>query len=106
MCRGAQRRTKRCQASTDPAGGLISQGTAISQPRGVTFTRVWNPDAKHRLWIQSGPCQTEPCTPSAQLANRKDRIQMLCSLETISRKVTAAILNLDSSLRQSMTKVV
>jgi hypothetical protein len=31
---------------------------------------------------------------------------MLCSLETISRKVTAAILNLDSSLRQSMTKVV
>jgi hypothetical protein len=43
---------------------------------------------------------------SAELANRKDRIQMLSNLETISRKVTAAILNLDSSLRHAMTKVV
>ncbi len=43
---------------------------------------------------------------SVELANRKDRIQMLCNLETISRKVTAAILNLDSSVRQAMIKVV
>jgi hypothetical protein len=54
----------------------------------------------------------EPCgllgyvLSSAELANRKDRIEMLCNLETISRKVAAAILNLDSSLRQAMTKVV
>ncbi|HLK64244.1 MAG TPA: GPP34 family phosphoprotein [Bryobacteraceae bacterium] len=43
---------------------------------------------------------------SAELANRRERIEMLCNLETISRKVTDAILNLDNSLRQSMTKVV
>jgi len=42
----------------------------------------------------------------AELANRKDRIEMLSNLETISRKVTAAILNLDTSLRHAMTKVV
>ena len=43
---------------------------------------------------------------AAELANRKGRIEVLCNLETISRKVTAAILNLDSSLRHAMTKVV
>ncbi len=54
----------------------------------------------------------EPCgllgyvLSSAELANRRERVQMLCNLETISRKVTDAILNLDSSLRQTMTKVV
>jgi hypothetical protein len=54
----------------------------------------------------------EPCglldyvLSAAELANRKDRIQMLSNLETISRKVTDAILNLDSRLRQAMTKVV
>jgi hypothetical protein len=40
------------------------------------------------------------------LALRKPRIQMLCNLETISRTVTAAILGLESALRQAMTKVV
>jgi golgi phosphoprotein 3 len=54
----------------------------------------------------------EPCgllgyvLSSAELANRKDRIQMLCNLETVSRKVTDAILNLDGSMRQSAAKVV
>ncbi len=43
---------------------------------------------------------------AAELANRKDRVQLLCNLETISRKVTDAILNLDNSLRHAMTKVV
>ena len=43
---------------------------------------------------------------SAELANRRQRIETLCNLETISRTVTAAILNLDISLRQTMTKVV
>ncbi|HEY2013329.1 MAG TPA: GPP34 family phosphoprotein [Bryobacteraceae bacterium] len=54
----------------------------------------------------------EPCgllgyvLSSAELDNRRERIGVLCNLETISRTVTAAILNLDTSLRQSMTKVV
>ncbi|SPF52530.1 conserved hypothetical protein [Candidatus Sulfopaludibacter sp. SbA4] len=43
---------------------------------------------------------------SAELANRRERVEMLSNLETISRTVTAAILNLDASLRQTMTKVV
>ena len=43
---------------------------------------------------------------SAELANRKQRVAMLCNLETISRTVAEAILNLDASLRQTMTKVV
>ena len=40
------------------------------------------------------------------LALRRPRIQMLCTLETISRTVTDAILGLESTLRRSMTKVV
>jgi hypothetical protein len=42
----------------------------------------------------------------AQLDARRQRIQTLCGLETISRKVTAAIADLDTTLRQAMTKVV
>jgi hypothetical protein len=41
-----------------------------------------------------------------QLAARRRRIQTLCGLETISRKVTAAIADLDATVRQTMTKVV
>lgn len=41
-----------------------------------------------------------------QLAARRQRIQALCGLETISRKVTAAIADLDATMRQTMTKVV
>jgi len=33
-------------------------------------------------------------------------VQTLCNLETISRKVTDAIISLEASLRQVMTKVV
>jgi Golgi phosphoprotein 3 len=40
------------------------------------------------------------------LARRRTRIQTLCGLETISRKVTAAIADLDTTLRNAMTKVV
>jgi Golgi phosphoprotein 3 len=43
---------------------------------------------------------------SGELANRKSRIEMLCNLETISRKVTDAILNLDATVRHAMMKVV
>jgi Golgi phosphoprotein 3 len=42
----------------------------------------------------------------AQRNTRHDRIQALCNLETISRKVTAAITSLDDTMRSAMTKVV
>ena len=54
----------------------------------------------------------EPCglleyvLSDSQLEARRQRIQMLCNLETISRKVTAAIAGLDATLRQAMAKVV
>ena len=54
----------------------------------------------------------EPCgllgyvLSEAELRNRRDRIRTLCSLETISRKVTDAILGLDTSLRHGVTRVV
>ncbi|HEV2444981.1 MAG TPA: GPP34 family phosphoprotein, partial [Candidatus Sulfopaludibacter sp.] len=41
-----------------------------------------------------------------ELEARKERIRMLSSLETISRKVTAAIVSLDATMRAAMTKVV
>jgi golgi phosphoprotein 3 len=41
-----------------------------------------------------------------ELAARRARIQLLCNMETISRKVSDAIVSLESSLRQAMTKVV
>ena len=40
------------------------------------------------------------------LAARQPRIQMLCNLETISRTVTDAILGLEATVRQAMTRVV
>jgi Golgi phosphoprotein 3 len=54
----------------------------------------------------------EPCgllgyvLSDAQLEARRPRIQMLANLETISRKVTAAIAGLDATMRQAMSKVV
>jgi hypothetical protein len=54
----------------------------------------------------------EPCgllgyvLSESALALRRPRIQMLCNLETISRKVTEAIFELDGTLRQAMTKMV
>jgi golgi phosphoprotein 3 len=42
----------------------------------------------------------------SELANRAQRIQMLCKLETISRQVGEAIRGLDQSIRMVMTKVV
>jgi len=42
----------------------------------------------------------------SELENRKQRIQVLCGLETISRKVREAILGLDRSVRTAMTRVV
>jgi len=42
----------------------------------------------------------------SQLKARRARIDTLCGLETISRKVTAAIYELDTAVRHAMTKVV
>ena len=42
----------------------------------------------------------------AELVNRKQRIQALTGLETISRKVREAILGLDQSIRTAMTRIV
>jgi Golgi phosphoprotein 3 len=54
----------------------------------------------------------EPCgllsyvLADSQIAARQGRIRMLSNLETISRKVTAAIAGLDSTLRSAATKVI
>lgn len=54
----------------------------------------------------------EPCgllgyvLTEQEIAARRQRIQTLCGLETISRKVTAAITGLDASMRQAMAKIV
>jgi len=54
----------------------------------------------------------EPCgllgyiLSDTQLDSRRERIRTLCNLETISRKVTAAIAGLDSSLHHGVTKIM
>jgi len=54
----------------------------------------------------------EPCgllgyvLTDSQMQARRQRIQILCGLETISRKVTAAIASLDATMRQAMSRVV
>jgi hypothetical protein len=54
----------------------------------------------------------EPCglleyvLSESTIALRRKRVQTLCNLETISRKVSDAIVSLESTLRQVMTKVV
>ena len=54
----------------------------------------------------------EPCglleyvLSSNQIDSRRERIQLLCNLETISRKVTDAIAGLDATLHQGITKIM
>jgi hypothetical protein len=54
----------------------------------------------------------EPCgllgyvLTEAQLAARQQRIQMLCNLETISRKVADAIRALDATLHQGIPRMM
>jgi golgi phosphoprotein 3 len=54
----------------------------------------------------------EPCgllsyvLSDSELENRRERIRMLCKLETISRKVSAAIVELDKNIRIAMQKLV
>jgi hypothetical protein len=53
------------------------------------------------------PCGLLPYVLSEDTIElRRTRINMLCNLETISRKVFEAIVRLESTLRQAMTKVV
>ena len=44
--------------------------------------------------------------PEERIEARRERIRVLSNLETISRKVNAAIVSLDLAMRQAMTKVV
>ena len=66
------------------------------------------PDTRDIMLVSiADQCGLLPYVLSAsELSNRTDRIQMLSNLETISRKVTDAILNLDATVRHAMTKVV
>lgn len=66
------------------------------------------PDTRDIMLVSiADQCGLLPYVLSAsELSNRKDRIQMLSNLETISRKVSDAILNLDTTVRHAMTKVV
>jgi hypothetical protein len=53
------------------------------------------------------PCGLLPYVLSEDtISLRRARIQLLCNLETISRKVTDAIIRLETTLRQAATKVV
>ena len=73
-----------------------------------TIMRDGIPDTRDIMLVSIA----EPCgllgyvLSDSQLEARRQRIQMLCNLETISRKVTAAIAGLDATLRQAMAKVV
>ena len=53
------------------------------------------------------PCGLLPYILSEDtISLRRARVQLLCNLETISRKVTDAIIRLETTLRQVSTKVV
>ncbi len=73
-----------------------------------TIMRDGIPDTRDIMLVSIA----EPCgllgyvLSDSQLEARRQRVQMLCNLETISRKVTAAIAELDATLRQTMVKVV
>jgi hypothetical protein len=66
------------------------------------------PDTRDIMLVSiAEPCGLLPYVLSDyQVENRRERIRMLSNLETISRKVTAAILGLDASMRSAMSKVV
>ncbi len=61
------------------------------------------PDARDIMLVSlAEPCGLLRCVLSEQeLEARKERIEMLSNLETISRKVMAAIVELDASFRQT-----
>jgi hypothetical protein len=66
------------------------------------------PDTRDIMLVSlAEPCGLLPYVLGEDtIALRRQRVETLCKLETISRKVMEAIVRLESSLRQSMTKVV
>ena len=85
------------------------------QPRQHVKTRLAHailsdeiPDTRDIMLVSiAEPCGLLPYVLSDhQVENRQERIRMLSNLETISRKVTAAIFSLDSAMRSAMSKVV
>ena len=66
------------------------------------------PDTRDIMLLSiAGPCGLLGYVLSEQeIVARQERIRVLSNLETISRKVTDAIMSLDGTLRQVMTKVV
>jgi hypothetical protein len=66
------------------------------------------PEARDIMLVSiAEPCGLLPYVLSdGTIELRRHRIQTLCNLETISRKVMDAIVSLESTLRQAMTKVV
>jgi len=66
------------------------------------------PDTRDIMLVSiAEPCGLLPFLLSeAQLKARRQRIQTLCKLETISREVAEAIQSLDKSIRIALTKVV
>jgi len=66
------------------------------------------PDTRDIMLVSlAEPCGLLPYVlADTQIEARRQRIQTLCNLETISRKVAAAISELDASVRPHMAKVI
>jgi Golgi phosphoprotein 3 len=66
------------------------------------------PDSRDIMLVSiAEPCGLlEYVLSRTQIESRRERIQMLCNLETISRKVIAAIAGLDASLHHGVTKIM
>lgn len=66
------------------------------------------PDSRDIMLVSiAEPCGLlEYVLSHTQVDSRRERIQMLCNLETISRKVTAAIAGLDSTLHHGIPKIM
>jgi golgi phosphoprotein 3 len=89
-----------------PVSGRHHQDARERLRRAVLTDQI--PDTRDIMLLSiAGPCGLLGYVLSAQeIAARHERIRALSNLETISRKVTDAIMSLDGSLRQVMTKVV
>ena len=82
------------------------QNVTVRLARAILSDEI--PDTRDIMLVSiAEPCGLLSFVLSAGALNlRRQRIATLCNLETISRQVTAAILKLDSVMRQAMTKVV
>ena len=66
------------------------------------------PDTRDVMLVSiAEPCGLLPYVLSEDtIALRRERIQLLCNMETVSRKVSDAMVRLETTLRQAMNKVV